>query len=89
MRGEKIMEWPRTTPERGSPPHARGKGLILAHFLITFRITPACAGKRSTIFVAVDQPKDHPRMRREKLPALPGRDGEKGSPPHAQGKVSA
>ena len=45
MRGEKVGTTAGTFAVQGSPPHARGKGLLKSLVLIFSRITPACAGK--------------------------------------------
>ena len=45
MRGEKALFLLSGQSSGGSPPHARGKGVIFHFPLTLFRITPACAGK--------------------------------------------
>ena len=46
MRGEKSFLLLCQCPEIGSPPHARGKARQNDALQVSFRITPACAGKR-------------------------------------------
>jgi len=50
---------------RGSPPRARGRGLLLVVEVGGVGITPACAGKRSSSGVVGCLPGDHPRVRGE------------------------
>ena len=45
MRGEKRWKYMEVKAELGSPPHARGKVVVLATVIATIGITPACAGK--------------------------------------------
>ena len=87
MGGEKPG-WPGYAyNDRGSPPHGRGKGLVICSLVRTPRITPAWAGKRRSLGAKAKQKRDHPRMGGEKL--MPPRMGFwlKGSPPHGRGKV--
>ena len=71
----------------GSPPLARGKETVWTLFNGWYRITPACAGKRTAYAGGYQMIEDHPRLRGEKasgtnlLKSLPG------SPPLARGKV--
>ena len=51
------------------------------------RITPACAGKSHSPAVFGVLSQDHPRMRGEKFCAVSYSLFDKGSPPHARGKV--
>ena len=48
MRGEDDGTRYDTPDELGSPPHARGRLVLLAQVLRPGRITPACAGKTTT-----------------------------------------
>ena len=66
MRGEKAMVEELCHAIWGSPPHARGKASALSLPPFCGRITPACAGKRSTAKKADALWGDHPRMRGEK-----------------------
>ena len=85
LRGE---QWFRMYPHghhQGSPPLARGtaaKTFILQH---SFRITPACAGNRSSTGVSHPVVRDHPRLRGEQYTALPPATRILGSPPLARG----
>ena len=45
MRGENLDVLPNIKPNRGSPPHARGKRESIQFGGSPCRITPACAGK--------------------------------------------
>ena len=45
MRGEDDPEKFELVSDTGSPPHARGRRLLLVLFVHKGRITPACAGK--------------------------------------------
>ena len=51
------------------------------------RITPAHAGKRSTVYPAIYQEKDHPRTCGEKWLLSPVLRSLVGSPPHMRGKA--
>ena len=70
----------------GSPPHARGKGVVTVPTVMVGGITPARAGKRYHLLAITDGNRDHPRTRGEKgnmdISAVVGQ----GSPPHARGK---
>ena len=87
MRGEKLCRALLAMLEQGSPPHARGKEPDLCTLLEANRITPACAGKRSTMEYCSLPSRDHPRMRREKSKNLLSVPAYQGSPPHARGKA--
>ena len=64
--GEKIAlsELPDEFP--GSPPHVRGKVILLDTAAVRCRITPACAGKRARRYLLRSAAPDHPRMCGEK-----------------------
>ena len=87
MRGEDWVEAQERCARPGSPPHARGRRYLEADCRGKTGITPACAGKTRTLFQAITQSWDHPRMR--------GEDGfidltipyAVGSPPHARGRL--
>ena len=87
MRGEKQLFLKSILSTLGSPPHARGKGTFTAGQAAWRGITPACAGKSWTLRSKLIQFKDHPRMRGEKTASPIVWLWEKGSPPHARGKV--
>ena len=67
MCGEKFLLAIVFLPVQGSPPHVRGKESLFTWFVKTFRITPACAGKREKDKVAQTKAEDHPRMCGEKF----------------------
>ena len=88
LRGEKLPSTFRALAQAGSPPLARGKVLSPACQSELDRITPACAGKRTSAICHPPSLKDHPRLRGEKY--IPGTNvtPAQGSPPLARGKVS-
>ena len=67
MRGEKRLVLVHRKALTGSPPHARGKDDAAEQKSNLFGITPACAGKSSTLSVSMAVIRDHPRMRGEKV----------------------
>ena len=73
------------TPE-GSPPHVRGKAKRYLLRVITYRITPACAGKRARAAGSTTHFQDHPRMCGEKQKDICYELSRIGSPPHVRGK---
>ena len=87
MRGEKLYPISPYMGPLGSPPLARGKGQRSGPLRDQDRITPACAGKSNPIARSIQQGKDHPRLRGEKLEIMYGEGHNKGSPPLARGKV--
>ena len=73
----------------GSPPHARGRLVLVVGFELGERITPACAGKTSERSEeSLDIP-DHPRMRGEDRSVVRLAQVQAGSPPHARGRLRA
>ena len=89
VRGEKFHGLVKVGRGRGSPPRARGKGILRIFLLILLGITPACAGKSGVQAIRQRLHKDHPRMRGEKTVVPPSGRFVLGSPPHARGKVQA
>ena len=89
MGGEKQFVPAFSVYVSGSPPHGRGKVEAAAEKLGVERITPAWAGKRFLIIIALRSTQDHPRMGGEKqfVPAFSVYVS--GSPPHGRGKVEA
>ena len=86
MCGEKANRQRAAYPTQGSPPRVRGKVLSTAHFVLTFRITPACAGKSTEPPPNRRGRQDHPRVCGEKhLGQRPGLQLV-GSPPRVRGK---
>ena len=71
----------------GSPPHTRGKVLLLEALAPTPRITPAHAGKSLYPWRLASAFRDHPRTRGEKQVAVPWMEPPMGSPPHTRGKA--
>ena len=71
MCGEKDIAPLCCTRRPGSPPHVRGKVKAGDFTKDTFRITPACAGKRIEDITALNANKDHPRMCGEKTKKIP------------------
>ena len=65
-RGEKSGKCFRHNVGRGSPPHTRGKVLLIAKNIMMSRITPAHAGKRQSVSTGSLSATDHPRTRGEK-----------------------
>ena len=87
MRGEKP-DFPRCRRMRqGSPPLARGKDSAIRRIYYQIRITPACAGKRTTLAANRCDDQDHPRLRGEKQKSPRFDQKRGGSPPLARGKV--
>ena len=66
----------------------RGKVACKDGSAITFRITPAYAGKSVTVGSCVAPTGDHPRVCGEKAPSLSGCGSCQGSPPRMRGKVT-
>ena len=72
---------------RGSPPPMRGKVMLYIDRHVTFRITPAYAGKRHGDLLQNGVMGDHPRLCGEKYPFSKERRMNSGSPPPMRGKV--
>ena len=71
----------------GSPPLTRGKARDMLNEFNEVRITPAYAGKSVLLPFFSCFPKDHPRLRGEKLMVEWSNKHEQGSPPLTRGKV--
>ena len=71
MCGEKNIQSRPERPNPGSPPHVRGKATERTKMYQTIRITPACAGKRSSMTTTAAPAADHPRMCGEKTKKIP------------------
>ena len=85
-RGEKLRLQTPTPGVKGSPPHTRGKVVVLGHPFVVLGITPAHAGKSTYKAGHTGLSWDHPRTRGEKF-ILPEHElPRKGSPPHTRGK---
>ena len=72
---------------RGSPPPMRGKERSESYLAADCRITPAYAGKRSSIRTCGRCAEDHPRLCGEKTISGMGDFNDKGSPPPMRGKA--
>ncbi len=86
VRGEKADARRIHANRWGSPPRARGKACFSLLITSTKGITPACAGKSSLSTKFIGTPKDHPRVRGEKLRISYLAKRVPGSPPRARGK---
>ena len=86
--GEKKRRRHRLLSGQGSPPRVRGKELDARRFDFGPRITPACAGKRTTSPTPRAETWDHPRVCGEKDKLLIDQLGIQGSPPRVRGKAS-
>ena len=71
----------------GSPPPTRGKQSILNCNTRNCRITPAYAGKTSTVTFVTLPDRDHPRLRGENVTAELAVLIAVGSPPPTRGKL--
>ena len=85
--GEKATPFRPLPPPTGSPPHMRGKVSAQTMYLSSMGITPAYAGKRTSLPIGRFRTGDHPRICGEKLPREAAAGVPKGSPPHMRGKV--
>ena len=89
MRGEDVSNDSSAARSAGSPPHARGRLIVVRIRRMGRRITPACAGKTSYCHHETLLNEDHPRMRGEDdSPSAFWLDAD-GSPPHARGRPFA
>ena len=85
--GEKYLNLMNEQREKGSPPRMRGKALRLVPVLLPAGITPAYAGKSSTVCPCDIFHGDHPRVCGEKCRFLSTSEDSVGSPPRMRGKV--
>ena len=85
--GEKVAHPLYHTRKGGSPPRMRGKAEPEAAPRPALRITPAYAGKRQMVLVALDRSRDHPRVCGEKAQTAQQTETQKGSPPRMRGKA--
>ena len=86
--GEKTCEVLHGTQKAGSPPPMRGKVWVNVNSWGGTGITPAYAGKRQQIQLALQAFEDHPRLCGEKLVQHFEHLFVLGSPPPMRGKVS-
>ena len=87
LRGEKRHILSVIVGHCGSPPLARGKALFGDLPCPQKRITPACAGKSSSMPWRRAREADHPRLRGEKHHRHHAHGVRWGSPPLARGKA--
>ena len=87
--GEKELDDRFKTAELGSPPRWRGKVSAGSSAALSFRITPAWAGKRRPQQRHRMALQDHPRVGGEKIWAARLAVASRGSPPRGRGKVDA
>ena len=86
--GEKIAGRYLAVCAIGSPPRVRGKGLYNGGRNSYYRITPACAGKSTPLWLSDTRYEDHPRVCGEKIPFTCSLVVLVGSPPRVRGKVA-
>ena len=84
--GEKLESDAILGENAGSPPPMRGKVLFDTDAAYGVRITPAYAGKSSTIITSFLLHQDHPRLCGEKISSLSSNCSAAGSPPPMRGK---
>lgn len=85
-RGEKSLMLNTDGNIKGSPPHTRGKAVLLRKKFQRGRITPAHAGKRAWSRTTYCSARDHPRARGEKKASSSRIGCTVGSPPRTRGK---
>ena len=73
--------------KQGSPPHMRGKVVVMVFPFLKVGITPAHAGKSRMKMSLINLTQDHPRTCGEKKKHSVLKMERKGSPPHMRGKV--
>ena len=86
MCGEKPRGKQKSHERSGSPPRVRGKVRPYEKQRNRYGITPACAGKSGSAFVASFSMRDHPRVCGEKLKFIAAVFSMWGSPPRVRGK---
>ena len=85
LRGEQPSRRYADAVQIGSPPLARGTGIVLRALRARYRITPACAGNRPHSLSAASASRDHPRLRGEQMLHAVTCAQQRGSPPLARG----
>ena len=85
--GEKRFAFQSRTQLRGSPPPMRGKVITTFGLPLSYRITPAYAGKSYRKPQILRMWQDHPRLCGEKKSQRRNKINFKGSPPPMRGKV--
>ena len=86
--GEKTMPEVIGNGHIGSPPRMRGKVRQTYTKVISYRITPAYAGKSQSPWCLCRSCWDHPRVCGEKRQSQQSGAAMRGSPPRMRGKVS-
>ena len=84
--GEKSPSPAPCTRATGSPPRVRGKAAETYEKVVTYRITPAYAGKSLCPCLVRRSPEDHPRVCGEKMVSMIPHRRSRGSPPRVRGK---
>ena len=87
--GEKMSSCASWMPSFGSPPRVRGEEDISSVRLESWRITPACAGRRLSASLWRLGPTDHPRVCGEKFTINTIHPRNSGSPPRVRGEAGA
>ena len=87
LRGEQFLGKGVYKRKKGSPPLARGTGLLHCNSYFPMGITPACAGNRSSEYQRKFFLWDHPRLRGEQETISASVVAYLGSPPLARGTV--
>ena len=86
--GEKLCRQRGFRQNTGSPPPMRGKVRVGEAYSRAYRITPAYAGKRSSLFQFLFLSRDHPRLCGEKFLSALWKIFLTGSPPPMRGKAA-
>ena len=86
--GEKSLRKHSVMWRAGSPPPMRGKVRVGEAYSRAYRITPAYAGKRSSLFQFLFLSRDHPRLCGEKFLSALWKIFLTGSPPPMRGKAA-
>ena len=85
--GEKLALTGNAPVKMGSPPRGRGKDIVVKGHSSGEGITPAWAGKSSSISEVSSRMRDHPRVGGEKRVPSMIFSAAGGSPPRGRGKV--
>ena len=85
VRGEHSISRPMSSGQSGSSPRARGALRGHPRQVRPRGIIPACAGSTRPTTGSRGGLGDHPRVRGEHIPSLPGTSGTAGSSPRARG----
>ena len=85
--GEKAFFSGKFDETKGSPPRGRGKAFTVGPLRLVRGITPAWAGKRSSVVCRRSHAEDHPRVGGEKCRYEECARNFLGSPPRGRGKA--